>query len=70
MRDSKALTDQVEYFTPPNELEKEKARKAVCSNAIDSQDADTLLRMLGLHPSEPVEDLIPVSMISHLGSAR
>lgn len=63
-RDPKALTDECEYFDPPTEDQQEAARKTVCSMAIDGDDAAMLLRMLGLHPNEPVDSGLPVSLES------
>jgi hypothetical protein len=50
MRDSRSLTDLVEYFDPSTPKQIELARKTVCSMAKDANDADILLRMLGIHP--------------------
>ena len=63
-RDPRSLTDECEFFDPPTELQQEAARKTVCGMAIDADDAAMLLRMLGLHPNEPVDSGLPVSLES------
>ena len=63
-RDPRSLTDECEFFDPPTEDQQAAARKTVCGMAIDSEDAAMLLRMLGLHPNEPVDNGLPVSMES------
>lgn len=63
-RDPHCLTDECEYFDPPTELQQIAARKTVCSQAENAEDAAMLLRMLGLHPNEPVDSGLPVSLES------
>ena len=55
-RDSKNLTDQVEYFTPLSDDQREKARRTVCGMAENATDAAELLKILGLHPSQDGEE--------------
>lgn len=54
-RDSKNLTDAVEYFDPLSQEQKEKARMTVCHFAADSQDAADLMSALGIHPDQDDE---------------
>ena len=63
-RDPRSLTDECEYFDPPSESQQEAARKTVCAFATDGEDAAMLLRMLGLHPTEPADSGMPVSLES------
>lgn len=63
-RDPRSLTDECEFFDPPTESQQEAARKTVCSMAESAEDATLLLRMLGLHPNEPADSGLPVSMES------
>lgn len=63
-RDPRSLTDECEYFDPPSESQQEAARKTVCGMATDPEDAAMLLRMLGLHPNEPADSGLPVSIES------
>jgi len=55
-RDSKNLTDQVEYFTPINDEQRDKARRTVCGFAKDASDAAELMLALGIHPSQDGEE--------------
>lgn len=57
-RDSKNLTDVVEYFDPLSQDQKSKARMTVCHFAENSQDATDLMLALGIHPSQDDEDLL------------
>jgi hypothetical protein len=57
-RDSKNLTDAVEYFDPPTEDQRAKARLTVCGLAKDADDARELMLVLGIHPSQD-EDPVP-----------
>ena len=69
-RDSKNLTDQVEYFTPLNEDQRAKARRTVCGFAESAEDAAELMRALGIHPSQDGEDgpiLDPIPAINSFG---
>lgn len=54
-RDSKNLTDAVEYFDPLSQEQKDKARMTVCQFAKDTQDAIDLMLALGIHPSQDDE---------------
>lgn len=54
-RDSKNLTDAVEYFDPLSQEQKDKARMTVCHFAKDTQDAVDLMLALGIHPSQDDE---------------
>ena len=58
-RDSKNLTDVVEYFDPLSQDQKSKARITVCHFAENSTDARDLMLALGIHPSQN-EDELPV----------
>jgi hypothetical protein len=51
-RDSKNLTDVVEYFDPLSEEQKAKARVTVCHFAENTTDATELMLALGIHPSQ------------------
>jgi hypothetical protein len=51
-RDSKNLTDAVEYFDPLSQDQKEKARMTVCHFAENTTDATELMMALGIHPSQ------------------
>ena len=63
-RDSKNLTDAVEYFDPLSQEQKEKARLTVCGLAENAEDATELMKMLGIHPSQDDEDnLAPTTSI-------
>lgn len=57
-RDSKNLTDAVEYFDPLSADQKSKARLTVCGFAKDAADAKELMLMLGIHPSQD-DDAVP-----------
>jgi hypothetical protein len=57
-RDSKNLTDAVEYFDPLSEDQKSKARLTVCGLANDAEDAKELMLALGIHPSQD-DDPVP-----------
>ena len=54
-RDSKNLTDAVEYFDPLSQDQKDKARLTVCRFAADAEDAANLMLALGIHPSQDDE---------------
>lgn len=54
-RDSKNLTDAVEYFDPLSQDQKAKARLTVCHFAKDVEDATNLMLALGIHPSQKDE---------------
>lgn len=58
-RDSKNLTDQVDYFTPLTSEQCSKARKTVCAFAENATDAAELMRALGIHPDQD-EEVSPV----------
>lgn len=55
-RDSKNLTDAVEYFDPLTSEQRSKARKTVCSFAENAKDATELMMALGIHPSQDGEE--------------
>jgi hypothetical protein len=57
-RDSKNLTDAVEYFDPLSQDQKEKARMTVCHFAENATDATELMMALGIHPSQD-DDSVP-----------
>lgn len=61
-RDSKNLTDAVEYFDPLSEDQKDKARITVCHFAEDVEDARNLMLALGIHPSQDDEQAMAVSV--------
>lgn len=65
MRDSRALTDQIEGFDPPTEEQQELARRTVCSFAFDANDAGVILRMLGLHPLELEDEYSSMPVVLH-----
>lgn len=65
-RDSKNLTDAVEYFDPLSQEQKEKARMTVCHFATDAEDAANLMLALGIHPTQEDE---PV-MAANVGLAK
>lgn len=76
MRDSRTMIDQVEFFEPPTESQRELARRTVAAGAVGDThaervaDAELLLQMLGLHPSQDDEDdpqLKPSPMITANG---
>lgn len=50
--DHSCLTDEIEYFDPLNDSQKERARRTVAANAIDAHDAAQLMMALGIHPSQ------------------
>lgn len=56
------MTDLVEHFDPPNEVQREKARRTVCGFAKgdtveeQAEDAAELMRALGIHPEQPLDD--------------
>lgn len=54
-RDSKNLTDVVEYFDPLSEDQKSRARMTVCHFAENVEDATELMFALGIHPSQTDE---------------
>jgi hypothetical protein len=57
-RDSKNLTDAVEYFDPLSESQKSKARLTVCGFSDNAEDARQLMLALGIHPSQD-DDAVP-----------
>jgi hypothetical protein len=57
-RDSKNLTDVVEYFDPLSQDQKSKARLTVCHFAENSKDATELMLALGIHPSQNEDELL------------
>jgi hypothetical protein len=57
-RDSKNLTDAVEYFDPLSESQKSKARLTVCGFSDNAEDARQLMLALGIHPSQD-DDPVP-----------
>lgn len=61
-RDSKNLTDAVEYFDPLSQDQKDKARLTVCHFAKDAEDAKELMLALGIHPSQD-EPVLVASML-------
>lgn len=60
-RDSKNLTDAVEYFDPLSQEQKDKARITVCHFADNAKDAADLMLMLGIHPSQD-DEVYPVGV--------
>ena len=56
IRDSRALTDQVDFFDELTDDQKARARRTVCANAVGyttaemADDAAELMLMLGIHP--------------------
>lgn len=62
VRDSRVLTDLVEYFDPPSEETKAAMRKLICAHAdgndITEQAADALMLMymLGVFPGQDEEE--------------
>jgi hypothetical protein len=50
--DFQQRTSECEYFSPPDIDQIDKARLVVCANATDAEDAEELLRELGIHPSQ------------------
>jgi hypothetical protein len=60
-RDSKNLTDAVEYFDPPSQEQKQKARMTVCCFAENADDATELMMALGIHPNQD-EDSVPLGV--------
>ena len=64
-RDSKNLTDAVEYFDPLSEEQKSRARMTVCNMAENVTDATNLMFALGIHPSQN-EDLSRVGPIAKI----
>ena len=66
MRDSRVLTDEVEFFDPLTMDQVAQARKTVCRAATDAADATELMLMLGIHPSQdgdhvPTTGMLPIS---------
>ena len=55
--DHSCLTDEIEYFDPLNESQKERARRTVAANAIDATDAANLMMALGIHPSQKDDEV-------------
>lgn len=55
MRDSKNFTAVCDNAEEPSDDQKAAARRTVCGNAIDVEDATTLLQMLGLYPGQESE---------------
>ena len=69
-RDSKNLTDAVEYFDPLSEDQKAKARKTVCHFSDNAEDAAELMWALGIHPNQN-EDFLDMprnAAIPHVNS--
>lgn len=60
-RDSKNLTDAVEYFDPLSQEQKAKARITVCHFAENTEDAINLMMALGVHPSQ-ADDISPIGV--------
>lgn len=54
-RDTKALTDECEFFDEPDDSTKMAALRTICAHAKDAQDALELASMLGVHPSQLTE---------------
>ena len=53
-RDSRALTDQVDYFDELTEDQMARARLTVCANSANAAEATEMMMMLGIHPSDVV----------------
>lgn len=51
-RDTRALTDEVEYFDEPADDMKRAARLTICSFAENVDEAHEFMKMCGLHPSQ------------------
>lgn len=60
--DYSAMTDLVEHFDPPSEVQRELARRTVAAFAKgdtlaeQAEDAAELMRALGIHPSQPADE--------------
>ena len=56
------MTDLVEHFDPPSEVQRERARRTVAAFAKggtlaeQAEDAAELMRALGIHPDQPADD--------------
>ena len=61
-RDSKNLTDAVEYFDPLSEEQKDKARLTVCHFAENANDAAELMMALGIHPNQSDEPVLATAL--------
>lgn len=63
VRDSRVLTDEVEFFDPLSEEQKDAMRKLICAHAdgddISEQAADALMlmMMLGVFPGQDEEEM-------------
>lgn len=55
MRDSKNFTAVCDNAEEPSDDQKAAARKTVCANAENAEDAAILLKMLGLYPGQESE---------------
>lgn len=51
-RDTKALTDEVEFFDEPSRDTKMAALKTICAHSTDVSEALEVALMLGVHPSQ------------------
>lgn len=61
MRDSRSLIDEVEFFDPPTEVQRVRARRQVAEYAAragaDAAEAAEMMMMLGVHPAQMDEDV-------------
>lgn len=70
VRDSRVLTDQIEYFDVLTDDQKEAMRRLICANAKGGSlpeqvvDAEQMMRMLGVFPGQQDEafDELPTEM--------
>jgi hypothetical protein len=62
LRDSRALPDEVEGFTPLTADQRQLARKVVCANAVDADDAKDLMYMLGVFPGQVTDEGVSSSV--------
>jgi hypothetical protein len=51
-RDTKALTDECEFFDEPTDDMKRAALRTLCGHAKDASEASEFALMLGVHPSQ------------------
>lgn len=60
MRDSKNFTAVCDNAEEPSDDQKLAARLTVCANAENAEDAEMLLKMLGLYPGQSTEGFSPM----------
>lgn len=51
-RDTRALTDEVEWFDEPTDDMKRAARKIIAGRSDNADEAAEFMRMCGVHPSQ------------------